>query len=1268
MSLDLSKQQTKDLCTRRSSLSNTAFASMHNVNVALSNVHHSQPARHRIFSVDRLNQPTENACKNNSTETTSERWSREQSDPPAPARLAHGLGSSTQCSPFVDNCLERPTIQNTSTTKISGSSGCVKEIKICPSKSFFLPTSQHLPGLISRTSEKNSRSRQESGNEDSEDLEAFLRTFETKQLNGKKQRKSRQLLTLHSPFYDKVNNLDPKTGWTNRRFTGSKWTRTPSPCVASKSLRYHSATKERTKTSSPITTVYGFQSNAQSMSMECGKDKCFKSPLDPETLTRQEMASKTSQMSCRKHSTRLTEPEIPVPVSSGYIRFKIKDEEPPCAVVLPMLSRSDHRSTTVSSQDKTRQDVQERKPVCTNPVIKLQAACELVSTVVPVGKCKLINTSSDKLTQKETTTEKNVQMMTSKIHQLTTMNELKDTEIYELHNTVNQLRADMHRLQLIQEAGSAHHKPTLPLLQQQLLRPPRSPSYRGVLENATPQELMDTMSLSSLTSAASTGSQDTGCTTATRAGPERSPTPSRAQQADSEPGSGKRSRWVRPSLGKAFKKRSRSSMDSGDRDGDLSGAARSVSSSSGSTATVLTSPGGPWTSLTQSNEKITKSSHSLEIASPQLETNDDVHDLLMKMRWEMHCLEADNHRLRRLVFNSPHLAEPQDVIDRVPQNSVDLSIPVFVDTDFRLTSGVESVKPVEQMASVEGLHLGNEQVISNNPGKLVRIGRVGIKPNSSWCDLDCDMANLFEDYIRFIDPDKRLGLEPIKMTAYQLRCYTSGGPNSSNRTRSVLRFRSETSRTDMLFKPVNKELETTLPKVWVERGKIDGVDGNIEMLIILCLSPVQHMKLDATGDHESDLQLLAFETLLPVNDLRAYQSVVHTHRFSVLCGPTGTGKSKIVRKMAASIWRNSGKDNEAISKFSIKPNGSSTVEDILSFVEDSLDVNSQKDVMVLENLHNIHGAVEQLVEALFRKYSEARLTILATSDFRNKEMDSLQEKGMVRVLNHLSDIDDTTEFLACYLRRKLVQTRLAELNNTEVQMQLGGRVHDQQILTQLISWIPKVWKYLNRLFLSSLQTQCPTVISLRVFLSCPIDVRASRKWFTDLWNNLFIPFLFRARSTEQMLQSQSMALSASLDWIMATWPWPRATTDLMLQTPYMSHSSTNPLHSLAVEGSPSSPSDCCLNTFGVPKSNPTVQKQRGLENRSSLDSGIVPDGYSTMNVNVGASNLHCETQPFTESDLSERLTVNHLLAEVRNSEVVSREAIGYMMTNLTSHV
>ncbi|KAF8566813.1 hypothetical protein P879_03160 [Paragonimus westermani] len=1081
--------------TGEGDLTISAFASMGNVNVPLSNVQQSHPARHRMFSADRPNQPLENACGNNLFQTTNDRWSREQSDPPAPTRLAHGLGSDTQCDPFVANCLERPTTQNISSTKFSESSGCAAEIKIFPSNSFFLPTSAHLSGLVSRASEKktgylvNNRRRYEPDDEDSEDLEAFLRTVETKQPNGKKQRKSRHKLFL---------------------------------------------------------------------------------PLPP------------TELHCRL---------------------------PP------------------------------------NP---------------------------------------------------------KDTEIYELHNTVNQLRADMHRLQLIQEAGNVH-KPTLPLLQQQLLRPPRSPSYRGMPENATPNELMDTMSLNSLTSAASTASQDTGCMTATRTGPDRSPTPSRAQQADSEPGSGKRSRWVRPSLGKAFKKRSRSNMDGGDRDVDSLGAARSVSSSCGSTATVLTNPGGPWKNLTQSNEKFAKSSHSLEIASPQLETNDDVHDLLMKMRWEMHCLEADNHRLRRLVFNSPHLAEPQDVIGRVPQNSVDLSnlcsrycdnaayiVPVFVDTDFRVIGDDEIDNPVEQMASADRLRVRNKQFMSNSPGKLVRIGRVGIRPNSSWCDLDCDMASLFEDYISFIDPDKRLGLESVKLTAYQLRCYTSGGPSSPDLTRTVLRLRSETSRTNMIFKPANSGLEETLPKMWLERLENDVVHGNIEMLTILCLSPVQHLKPGATRDHESDLELLAFETLLPVNKLRAYQSVVHTHRFNVLCGPNGTGKCKIARKIATSLWRNSGADNDAISKFSIKPNGSSTVEDILSFVEDSLDVNSQKDVMVLENLHNIHGAVGQLVEALYHKYPKAgfmsidqsylylrspnrtcsphRLTILATSDFRNKEMDSLQEKGMIRVLEHLSDIDETTEFLACYLRRKLVQTRLAELNGAEVQTQLGGLVHDQQILTQLISWIPKVWKYLNCLFLSSLQTQCPTVISLRVFLSCPIDVRASRKWFTDLWNNLFIPFLFRARSTEQMLQSQSMALSASLDWIMATWPWPRATTELALQTPYISHHSTDPLHSPVVEGSPNSPSDCCLKTFGVPKSNSTVQKQRGLENRSSLDSGIVPDGYSTTNVSVSASSLQCETQSSTGSDLSKRLTVNHLLAEVRNSEAVNRDAIGYMMTNLTSHV
>ncbi|KAA3676210.1 uncharacterized protein DEA37_0006464 [Paragonimus westermani] len=441
------------------------------------------------------------------------------------------------------------------------------------------------------------------------------------------------------------------------------------------------------------------------------------------------------------------------------------------------------------------------------PLINSQSSgiCSTIQSVRPSVSNNAIHEKSAGLlesAQKETTTEKNIQIMTSKIGQLTTMNELKlflplpltelhcrlppnpkDTEIYELHNTVNQLRADMHRLQLIQEAGSVH-KPTLPLLQQQLLRPPRSPSYRGMPENATP-------------------------------------------------------------------------------------------------------------------------------------------------------------------------------------------LPVFVDTDFRVIGGDEIDNPVEQMVSAERLRVRNKQFMSNNSGKLVRIGRVGIRPNSSWCDLDCDMASLFEDYIRFIDPDKRLGLEPVKLTAYQLRCYTSGEPSSPDLTRAVLRLRSETSQTDMIFKPANSELEGTLPKVWVERLENDVVDGNIKLLTILCLSPVQHLKLGASRDHESDLELLAFETLLPVNELRAYQSVVQTHRFNVLCGPIGTGKSKIARKIATSLWQNSGADNDAISKFSIKPNGSSTVEDILSFIEDSLDVNSQKNVMVLENLHNIHGAVEQLVEALSHKYPKA---------------------------------------------------------------------------------------------------------------------------------------------------------------------------------------------------------------------------------------------------------------------------------------------------------
>ncbi|KAJ8381418.1 hypothetical protein SKAU_G00021960 [Synaphobranchus kaupii] len=366
------------------------------------------------------------------------------------------------------------------------------------------------------------------------------------------------------------------------------------------------------------------------------------------------------------------------------------------------------------------------------------------------------------------------------------------------------------------------------------------------------------------------------------------------------------------------------------------------------------------------------------------------------------------------------------------------------------------------------------------------IGSIGVSGKTKWDVLDGVIRRLFKEYVFRVDPLTSLGLTSDSIASYRI-------------------------------------------------GDVVRAHGSETPQLLPCGYLVGHnniITVNVKGATENSIDSLAFDTLIPKPIVQRYLNLLTEHRRIILSGPSGTGKSFLASKLAEYIATKCGREvtEASVASFSVDHESSKDLQQYLSsLVEQCSSEESETTlplVVVLDNLHQIGSLSDVFNGFLNCKYNKCPYVIgtmnQAASSSANLELH--HNFRWVLCANHTEPVKG---FLGRFLRRKLVEMEI--IKNT--------RSND---LVKVVDWIPKTWQHLNS-FLEA-HSSSDVTIGPRLFLSCPMDSDRSRTWFTDLWNYSLVPYLLEAVREGLQLYGKRTVWEDPSKWVIDTYPWSSASS------------------------------------------------------------------------------------------------------------------------------
>ncbi|XP_043417502.1 neuron navigator 3 isoform X6 [Prionailurus bengalensis] len=474
---------------------------------------------------------------------------------------------------------------------------------------------------------------------------------------------------------------------------------------------------------------------------------------------------------------------------------------------------------------------------------------------------------------------------------------------------------------------------------------------------------------------------------------------------------------------------------------------------------------------------------------------DQIREAMNRMQNEIEILKAENDRLKAETGHAAKPARPPSESSSSSSSSSsrqslglslnNLNITESVTSDILLddagdTTGHKDGRSVKIIVSIsKGYGRAKDQ-----KSQAYLIGSIGVSGKTKWDVLDGVIRRLFKEYVFRIDTSTSLGLSSDCIASY---CIGD------------------------LIRSHSLEVPELLPC-----GYLVG-DNNV-------------ITVNLKGVEENSLDSFVFDTLIPKPITQRYFNLLMEHHRIILSGPSGTGKTYLANKLAEYVITKSGrkKTEDAIAIFNVDHKSSKELQQYLANLAEQCGADNNgvelPVVIILDNLHHV-GSLSDIFNGFLNcKYNKCPY-IIGTMNQGVSSSPNLELHHNFRWVLCANHTEPVKGFLSRYLRRKLI----------EIEIERNIRNND---LVKIIDWIPKTWHHLN----SFLETHSSSDVTIgpRLFLPCPMDVEASRVWFMDLWNYSLVPYILEAVREGLQMYGKRAPWEDPSKWVLDTYPWSSA--------------------------------------------------------------------------------------------------------------------------------